>query len=278
MIRTVLFALLICTQCLHAQHRGQVVLGVADTMHSAILNENRVLNIYLPEGYNPDSATLYPVIYLLDGGVDEDFIHVAGLVRFNTTAWVSRVPRCIIVGIANANRTRDFTFSTPNLDFLKAMGFDKSNFGAHGGSAKFIAFIEKELQPYIQAHYKTNGSKTIIGESLGGLLATEILLRHPALFNTYIIITPSLWWGNQSLLSHANLLTARAKDTGIQVYIGAADKNENAVMYNDAERLAQLLKKYEPRVQSHFDYLPNETHATIMHQALYNAFRLVYGR
>ena len=64
----------------------------------------------------------------------------------------------------------------------------------------FIA-IEKELQPYIETKYKTNNDKTIIGQSLGGLFATEVLLKKPTLFNKYIIISPSLWWDNGSLLN-----------------------------------------------------------------------------
>ena len=66
----------------------------------------------------------------------------------------------------------------------------------NGGSDKFITFIEKELQPYIERTYSTNDSKTIIGQSLDGLLATEILFKNPKLFNHYIIISPSLWWRN----------------------------------------------------------------------------------
>ncbi|WP_462245489.1 alpha/beta hydrolase-fold protein [Ferruginibacter sp.] len=34
-------------------------------------------------------------------------------------------------------------------------------------------FIEKELQPYIENKYKTINSKTIIGQSLGGLFSNR---------------------------------------------------------------------------------------------------------
>ena len=42
------------------------VLGLIDEIQSSVLGERRILNIYLPEGYNSNSAK-YPVIYLLDG-------------------------------------------------------------------------------------------------------------------------------------------------------------------------------------------------------------------
>ncbi|MDP4913200.1 MAG: alpha/beta hydrolase-fold protein [Saprospiraceae bacterium] len=55
------------------------ILGVIDEIYSKELSENSVLNIYLPAGYNKNDTVKYPVIYLLDGSADEDFIHIVGL-------------------------------------------------------------------------------------------------------------------------------------------------------------------------------------------------------
>ena len=263
-------------QSLKNETSKKFVIGTVDTIQSGILGEKRIVNIYLPDDYSPDAANGYPVIYLLDGGADEDFVHIVGLVKYFTTSWVNRFSPSIVVGIENVNRRRDFTFATSNLDFVTKTGFDKNSFPQHGGSPKFIAFIEKELQPFIQSHYKTNASKTIIGESLGGLLATEILLKNPSLFNTYIIISPSLWWGDESLLAETPALIKRSSRDSIKIYVGAAKKSEDGVMYRDAQNLALLLKKYEHQnISVSFDYLANETHATIIHQAVYNAFKLL---
>src|SRR3982751_5287496 len=88
------------------------VLGVVDEIQSKELAEKRILNIYLPEGYQQNDTTKYPVIYLLDGSADEDFIHIVGLVQFNSFEWVNQVPKSIVVGIATVDRRRDFTFPT----------------------------------------------------------------------------------------------------------------------------------------------------------------------
>ena len=87
-------------------------IGKTITIHSKILNEDRILNIYLPNSYNPDSVKTYPVIYLLDGSRDEDFIHISGLVQFGSFSWINMIPETIVVGIANIDRKRDFTFKT----------------------------------------------------------------------------------------------------------------------------------------------------------------------
>ena len=162
-------------------------LGVIDELPSAILGEVRGLNIYLPEGYDANDTVTYPVMYLLDGGADEDFIHVVGIVQFNNFPWIDLVPKSIVVGIINVDRQRDFAYPTTIKE-------DKTTWPATGGSEKFIGFIEKELQPYMERTYHATKERTLIGQSLGGLLATEILLKKPTLFAKYIIISPSLWW------------------------------------------------------------------------------------
>jgi predicted alpha/beta superfamily hydrolase len=250
------------------------VLGVIEEIQSKQLSEKRVLNIYLPEGYNPSDTIKYPVVYLLDGSADEDFIHVVGLYQFNNFEWISRVPKSIIVGIATVDRRRDFTFPT-------TIEADKKRYPTTGHSDKFINFIEKELQPYIQKKYKTNSSKTIIGQSLGGLLATEILFNKPTLFDKYIIVSPSLWWDNGSLLNLKSEALIKNITTKIDVYIGVGKEGFTPteiprVMEVDANLLADKIKSKENKnVSVYFDYLPQEDHATVMHQAIFNALRLL---
>ena len=247
------------------------VLGVIDEIQSKELNEKRILNIYLPEGYDPKDTIKYPVIYLLDGSANEDFIHIVGLVQFNSFEWINQVPRSIVVGIASVDRKRDFTFPTTFPE-------EKKTAPTSGGSDKFISFLEKELQPFIQTTYKANASKTIIGQSLGGLLATEILIKKPALFNKYIIISPSLWWDNGSLLNHP---FSNIGNTDIYIGVGKEGLGLSAtprVMEVDANVLADKIRSKKIKgVKVYFDYLPLENHATVMHQAVFNAFRLLYA-
>jgi len=251
------------------------VLGVIDELPSAILQEKRILNIYLPEGYNPKDSIRYPMVYLLDGSADEDFIHVSGLYQFNNFSWIDRVPKSIVVGIANVDRKRDFTFPT-------SIEADRKRYPTAGGSEKFMAFIEKELQPYIEIKYKTNNSKAIIGQSLGGLFATELLLKRPQLFNQYIIISPSLWWNDGSLLQETSALLLENYHSPTVVYIavgkeGLAPSDKPHVMEVDANLLTEKLQAGKSKqVRVYLDYLPQENHATITHQAVFNALRWLH--
>ena len=73
------------------------------------------------------------------------------------------------------------------------------------GSAALIAFLEKEVQPLVAQHFRTNGVRTIIGRSAGGLLAAEILFKKPHMFDNYILVSPSLWWDSGSLTNTAEV-------------------------------------------------------------------------
>lgn len=277
MKRFILFLLLLFTVNKGvAQQVKPIVIGQTEEIQSRELNEKRTINIYLPEGYNPGDTVMYPVIYIIDGGMEEDFLHITGIVRYNTQPWVNRFPKSIVVGIENTNRKRDCSFKVDNLDFLDRMGIKKESFTSYGGSAKYIAFLENELLPFMDRHYKTAANRTIIGESFAGLLTTEILLKHRQLFNTYIIITPSLWWGNERLLQEAPSLL-QAKKNKVKVYVGVCNKDEDAIMHEDAVALKEVLLKYGgSETDVFYDYMPDEIHSTVIHQAVYNAFKLMY--
>ncbi|GAB2538520.1 alpha/beta hydrolase [Spirosoma aerophilum] len=239
-------------------------LGLIETISSKELGETRTLNIYLPDGYSKDSLANYPVIFLLDGSADEDFIHISGLVQYANFSWVNLLPKSIVVGISNVDRRRDFTYPT-------TIEKDKKDFPTTGHSTKFIAFIENELQPFIRKKYSTNPNRMIIGQSLGGLLATEILFKKPWLFNQYVIISPSLWWDDESLLTVKPAFLQPDFRQKITAFVGVG--NEGKIMANDVDRLVTILKQDAGKPFSvNFHHFTNENHATILHLAVYKAF------
>lgn len=251
--------------------KTNIPFGIRMSIFSNELKEQRFINIYLPEDYKENDTAKYPVIYLLDGGLQEDFFHIASLVRFDTQPWINLFPKSIVVGIENTNRKKDFTFPVDNLNFLKSLGWDQSVFPSYGGSAAFISFLKNELQPFIERKFHTAIPRTIIGESLGGLLATEILLKHTELFDNYIIVAPSLWWDNESLLKHKISLSP---DHPVKIYIAAPNEKEDERMYADAVKLRDaLLEKSSPFNSITWEYIADETHATVLHEAVYRAFR-----
>lgn len=239
-------------------------LGSSLSFFSASLNENRTINVYVPSSYSKETSKSYPVIYLLDGSADEDFIHIVGLVQFATFSWAQLIPESIVVGISNVDRKRDFTYPTQNKK-------DKEHFPTTGGSALFIQFIETELQPFITDQFRVTDERTLIGQSLGGLLASEILWTQPELFSNYIIVSPSLWWDDNSLLSRKR--TSQQASKKVFVAVG----QEGPSMEGPAMELAATLKK-DTNIQTHFKYLEDLDHTNTLHQAVYEAFKVLYTK
>lgn len=234
-----------------------LTIGEIRTVKSKILNEERILNIYLPQNF--DKKKSYPIIYLLDGSMNEDFIHVTGLIQFFNQMY--SMPETIVVGIANIDRKRDFTFHTDLKDLQK-------DYPTTGHSDQFISFLEKELKPYIQSQFKTTDNY-LFGQSLGGLLATEILLKKPEMFTNYFIISPSLWWDDESLLKQADQLLAKIPDTKKFIYVSVG-KGEHPVMVKDAEDLYDVLKKSGKKNWTvEYKMMETDNHATILHRSLY---------
>ncbi|MBW1295138.1 alpha/beta hydrolase [Aquimarina litoralis] len=265
-----IFSIVICiylsnpgfTQNIHTT--TPLSIGEKVEFQSKILKEKRTLNIYLPQTYSKDSLKTYPVIYLLDGSMDEDFIHISGLVQFGSFSWIKMIPESIVVGIANVDRKRDFTFPTNNKK-------DKEAYPTTGRSENFISFIEKELQPLINKKYKTNSVTTLIGQSLGGLLATEILFKQPDMFDNYIIASPSLWWDDESLLTY----TPASYNSKKSIYIAVG--KEGTIMERVAKELYDKLKLLnKDNTKLYFEFFEKQNHGDALHLAVYDAFEKMF--
>ncbi|MCH8619833.1 alpha/beta hydrolase-fold protein [Undibacterium sp. TS12] len=255
-----------------------LIWGHSQQIHSVSLGEDRIINVVVPEGYNEDTTSKYPVIYLLDGAMDEDFVHMAGAVQFSSFSWVNRLPPSILVGIANTDRKRDMTYkASANFRLPEWLATQRDSYKNAGGSARFMEFIEKELQPFVAKNYRVSGDRTLIGQSLAGLLATEVLLKKPQLFNNYIIMSPSLWWDNESLLRQAQPLLKIRPAQSMKVYLAVGE--EGAEMVSNTRALAAALRqasKQGKNLTFHFEYLPQEDHGSILHGAVMKAFRLFH--
>ncbi|RLM52976.1 alpha/beta hydrolase, partial [Halobellus sp. Atlit-31R] len=169
-----------------------LAIGETWTIDSTILGERRRINVYLPAGVAP--GTPLPVMLMPDGGLQEDFLHIAGLLQAGAANMTTRP--FLLVGIENAGRRRDLTGPTESAK-------DRSIAPRVGGSQAFRNFIRKELMPEVAQRYLTTSERAIVGESLAGLFVVETLALEPDLFDIYIAIDPSLWWNNGRLLKHA---------------------------------------------------------------------------
>jgi predicted alpha/beta superfamily hydrolase len=263
-IGTFLVVSAFCATTVAQNTTAPLVIGETFTIDSKIMGEKRVINVYLPPGYKESPSSRVPVLYMPDGGLAEDFLHIAGLVQVSVGNETMRP--FLLVGIENTERRRDMTGLTENAE-------DKKIAKRVGGSAAFRKFIRDELMPQIKTRYRTTDETAIVGESLAGLFVVETFLLEPDLFDTYIAFDPSLWWNDQKLVNAAaERLRARPK-LAKTLYVAQSSDAVGGV----AQKFEDVLTRNAPSgLVLHFDKMPDEKHSTIYHPAALKAFRLVF--
>ena len=242
-----------------------LVIGETFTIASKVLGETRRINVYMPPGHADAPQTPVPVLYMPDGGMGEDFLHVAGLVQVSVGNGTMRP--FLLVGIENTERRRDMTGPTDNPE-------DKKIAPRTGGSEAFRKFIRTELMPAVKARYRVTSETAIVGESLAGLFVVETFFLEPDLFDTYIAFDPSLWWNNEALVAGAETRLRARPVPGKRLYFASSDEKG---IVDPAQRLAAVLQKVVIPGQSwHYEPLPQEKHSTIYHPAALLAFRALF--
>lgn len=241
-----------------------LVIGETFTIESRELGETRRINVYLPPAYAASREAKCGVLYMPDGGLAEDFLHVAGLVQVSVGNGTMRP--VVLVGIENTQRRRDLTGPTDNAE-------DRKIAAKVGGSAAFRAFIRKELMPAVKARYRVTAETAIVGESLAGLFVVETFVRESDLFDAYIAIDPSLWWNDGKLVAEAGERLRERPKLAKWLYLASSDEARIAAA---TKRLAGVLAKDAPTgLRWHHEAMPEEGHGTIFHPAALKAFRRV---
>jgi predicted alpha/beta superfamily hydrolase len=148
------------------------------------------IHLWWPTAEAPDVG--YPVLYLLDGH-DNFAVAAATAERMERFSPRSGVAPGIIVAVSAANlaeRAISFTPATSGQDVSKT-----------GGADAFITFIETALKPFVEKRFKIDQNRqTLMGHSYGGLFTLHVLFTRPELFESYIAVSPSIWFGDMVLL------------------------------------------------------------------------------
>lgn len=241
-----------------------LVIGETFTIESKVLGETRRINVYRPQPWGLNPKAPLPVLYMADGGIAEDFLHVAGLVQ--VLAGNGSMRPFLLVGIENTERRRDMT--GPSSDPQ-----DQKIAPRIGGSAAYRRFLRDELMPQVRLRYPTTDERALIGESLAGLFVIETLLQEPTLFNSYIALDPSLWWNRGTMLAAAAKQLPAVTRAQPRVFLASSGQPELAA---STARLAELLQQASPSPLVKYLPLAEETHATIYHPAALQALRTLF--
>jgi predicted alpha/beta superfamily hydrolase len=244
-----------------------IVIGTGYELPSAILGDRRRINVALPAHYGEPGRS-FRVLYLLDGGEEEDFPHIATLAKL--TAAYGQGEELIVVGIEGVDRRHDLTSPSAVAEDLKRAP-------TSGGAAAYRRFLVEELKPWISARFRTDGRSVIIGESLAGLFVLEIWLKAPAAFDDYIAVSPSLWWNGGRLANRAAVDLRAPRPPRRRLFLAF----ETPAPPADAAARERAL---QDRLEAALRAAPGaeivrspEGHATVYHPAAWQALRALYA-
>jgi predicted alpha/beta superfamily hydrolase len=164
---------------------------------------------------------------------------------------------------------------TPTHSLINFDGKVDSYLKTSGGNEQFLDFIQQELMPYMEANYKTSPFKIFAGHSFGGLTAINCMLMRPDMFDAYIAISPSLWFGSKYVLRLAEQKLPNLSMGNKKLFYSVG--NEDGTFRDDLLNFDKLVKQNSLKTFEHeYKYYPSEDHMTEPIPAYYDALRFVY--
>jgi len=249
------------------------------------------IDIYAPQG---EPKKPLPVVYITDAsfgfGMVQQVVSLMQVAR--------ELPQMVVVGIGypvttdakdiRLLRFRDFC-QTAAKEFLEGLRSqlppgEVPEANDAGGAGKFLAFINGELKPLIEAKYRIDtNDQTHAGMSLGGLFALYGLFAAPKSFQRVVALSPSIWWDNRDILAMEAAFAKEAKDLPVNLYlsIGAMEEAAHPVakmVSNLYEMDANLRARKYPNLRIAMDVFPAETHNSVYAASLSRGLRTVFGR
>ncbi len=240
-------------------------------IHSNVLNEDRIVWVRTPSGYE-HSKDRYPAVYQTDApGQLNEIGSSADFLSGN-----ERMPAVIVVGIGNTDRTRDLT--PTHADWKNPDG-TITNYPTSGGADKFLEFLRSELIPEIEKRYRTVPYRIFSGHSLGGLFAIHALITRPDLFNAYIAVSPSLQWDSGVTVRRAEQFFATHPELKRKLFFSLASEGNTAnPMADNFTAFQKLVAEKAPKgLKWESARYPDEDHGSTVLRAHYAGLRLVFS-
>lgn len=258
--------------------------------HSEIINDDFEIYISLPYSY-AKTDTIFPVFFNLDAnisfGITDNVVHILSTLN-------KEIPEMVVVGIAYsikgiedwaAWRCRDFRpTSHPDKDkvwqdrLIKGSGRDDIVV-ASGNADKFLAFIQVELIPYIESHYRVSASdRAIGGVSSSGLFTLYTLFQNPELFQRYFAGSPSISWDEPYMYKLENDFAASNKDLPVRLYMCVGGLESESYINNMNKMTELLLSRKYPNLEIETLIFENETHGSIYQASISRALKMLYRK
>lgn len=251
-----LFALLISTTLFSQKIISQKV-------NSEELIGSRNVKIYLPQGYDANETTNYPLAIVLG----DEYLFDLYVGNAKLYANVDKAPRQIVVGI----------------DMKETYGKDVSIIPANNAlttsGTHFFNFIKHELIPFMEGNFRTSPFMTIVGEGKAANFITHYLKDEQPVFNSLICITPEFPQFAPAIIESYSLNRLGSIDNTYFLYTSNNKKYIDSKQYNLFSEIKTLVTSYEAKnLHVNFDEFPNApNHLAVIAETIPRAFNQMFA-
>lgn len=207
--------------------------------------------VYLPRTYESEPERRYPVLYLTDA---EYGLPVARSIAVRVGDRGAGLEDFIIVGMSYAQG--DDSRYSRNRDYTPVETADPvaRKTGPHGGAEDYRVYIRDQMIPFVEGKYRTEPARRVfMGHSYGALLGTHIMFTEPAMFSTYILGSPSLWYANKHMMKVEADYAIQNTDlpASIFMYVGQfeAVRRDDPRYHKNNDMVADM-REFERRLRS----------------------------
>jgi uncharacterized protein len=183
---------------------------------SAINGRTYRVQVAIP--FVPAPKEGYAVLYMLDGDAYFGTYSFAARMR----AALGELEPAVVVGVGYPEAESDIKVALVRRQYdLTPTQIDPKEAAqaglvtdpsALGGADAFLQVIEREVKPRVAAMLSVDPSRdTLFGHSLGGLFVLYTLFKHPESFQTYLALSPSIWFNHRVVLADEAKFLASVK-------------------------------------------------------------------
>ena len=257
---------------------------------SAITAQQYRIFISVPSQAAP--AAGYPVLFALDGNAS--FPTLALMARMAGWRHASGITPPVVVAIGYPGE-QDYGVGR-GRDYTPPSGAPGDKTGTSGGVELFLDFIERELKPLVTTLAPIDPSRqALFGHSFGGLCTLYALFNRPAMFQTYLAASPSIWYGERTVLSGLQGFEGRIARLparpSLMLSVGELEQpvagnkplqGHDAVaaarrMVDEARELGERLRKLDVLSRVQFHLLAHENHGSATFPAMSRGMEFFLG-
>lgn len=222
------------------------IVGSKYSIQSRILDQEREIQFYLPEGYD-ETTQSYPVFYVLDG--QQYFLN--SIAYQKSFRHFERTMAFIVVGIKSYH---------PQRQILLGRKADQ-----------FINFLEQELMGFVDKRFRTSQNRLLFGWQAGGSFVFHVLSKRPDLFDAYFSASGSPTIDLEKLLSEDEMKHEK------YLYFTLASSETWATA--NLESFANLLQERAPKnLKWKYEVFENEDHWSTPYRTIYRGLREIISR